>query len=73
MSRGLFVPGMKCPNYCGGCPAFQIYGPEAAFTEGAMICRATVICMAAQKEIGPRSDRKPSWCPCKEIEVKDDG
>ena len=72
MSRGLFFPGMKCPDYCGGCPAFQIYWPEASFSDDAITCRATVICMVAQKEIGPRSDRKPSWCPAREVEVADD-
>lgn len=73
MSRGLFFPGMKCPDYCGGCPAFQIYWPEASFADDAITCRAEVICIAAKKEIGPRSDRKPSWCPAREVEVEDDG
>ena len=73
MSRGVFFPGMKCPDYCGSCPAFQFYWPEAAFADDAITCRAAVICLAAQKKIVPRSDRKPSWCPAREIEVKDDG
>ena len=73
MSRGLFFPGMKCPGYCGVCPAFQISGQEVSFSDNTITCRTTLICLAAQKETGLRSDRKPSWCPAREVEVEEDG